>query len=843
MRCAKPLVRASWRWAAVALAFCVGLYAQDAYGAKPPEPKPKARAKPTPEPKPEPKPQESMLDRALKGPMSHVEDIIYAVRPIGPDPHWYANISYYAEDENRKTYVPGGQLCRMNLKTGKVRVLINDPKGNIRDPHVHYSGKKILFSWRKGGTDHYHLYEVHPDGSGLRQITSGDYDDYEAIYLPTDDIMFVSTRCKRWVNCWLTQVGVLYRCGPNGESIRPISSNNDHDNTPWMMPDGRVLYMRWEYTDRSQVHYHHLWTVNPDGTGQMVYFGNMYGGIVMLAAKPIPGTDRVMVVFSPGHGRREHMGPITIVDPNGGPDARPYTRHIHKKPVWRDPYPFSADCILLASPRGIELMDGQGRTQLVKEKAGTMELHEPRPLVPRPREPIIPPRVDPAQPTGKLFLSDVNVGRNMEGVKRGEVDKLLILELLPEPIHFHGGMGPITSGGTFILERVLGTVPVEPDGSAYFDVPALRSLFFVAMDKNNNSVKRMHSFVTVQPGETTGCVGCHERRTTAMYPKDRSFLAMKRHPSRIQPVEGIPEVFDFLRDIQPILDKHCVKCHNPTTRAGGFSLAGDRGPYWCHSYLNLTYRKQYADGRNQPVGSRPPRSVGAVASPIMKRFAGGHKNVKASPQEIKMVRYWIESGAPYPGTYAALGTGMLYRSIQNKRIYYDRDWPETKAAQGVIHQRCASCHKGTMHLPTALSSNAKRYNREFVYNLSRPEQSWFLLGPLAKKAGGFGTCQAKAKPLKGTNDVPEIFASTKDPGYQTLLAWIRRGKHFLEHESKRFDMAGFRPGRPYIREMIRYGILPKNLGPNDPVDPYATDQAYWKSFWYRPVTQAARRDR
>jgi hypothetical protein len=707
---------------------------------------------------------------------------------------------------------------------------------------VDYDGKRILFSWRKGGTDHYHLYEINADGSGLRQLTSGDYDDYEAIYLPGGDIVFVSTRCKRWVNCWLTQVGILHRCGPDGENIRPISSNCDHDNTPWLMPDGRILYMRWEYTDRSQVHYHHLWTVNPDGTGQMVYFGNMHGGIVMLDAKPIPGTDRVLAVFSPGHGRKEHMGPVTVVDPDAGPDARPYTRNIHSKPVWRDPYPFSEDCILLASPQGIELMDGRGRTQVLRRKEGNMDLHEPRPLVPRPREKRIPPRTDPAQADGLLVLSDINVGRNMEGVKPGEITKLLVLEILPEPVHFHGGMTPISSGGTFLLERILGTVPVEPDGSAYFEVPALRSLFFVAMDENDNAVKRMHSFVTVQPGETTGCVGCHERRTTAMYPKETSLQAVKRGPSRITPIDGVPEVFDFPRDIQPILDRHCVPCHNPDKRAGGFSLAGDHGPTWSHSYINLTARKQYVDGRNLPIGSRPPRSVGAVASPIMKKLAGGHNDVKATPHEIKMVRYWIESGAVYPGTYGAVGTGMIARHIQNRTILHDVDWPETKTAGEVIQRRCASCHQGKMNLPRALHQSAPMYSREVVFNLTRPEKSAFLMGPLAKAAGGYGTCQAKAKVPQGANEAPPVFADTADPDYQKLLAWLRRGQHYLQHEDKRFDVAGFRPSGPYVREMKRYGVLPKDLGPGDPVDPYATDRAYWESFWYRPPVQSARRN-
>ncbi len=118
-----------------------------------------------------------------------------------------------------------------------------------------------------------------------------------------------------------------------------------------------------------------------------------------------------------------------------------------------------------------------------------------------------------AEETGELILADIYNGRNMEGVERGEIKKLLVLEQLPEPVHFSGGMEPITIGGTFTMARVLGTVPVEPDGSAYMKLPALRSLFLVALDENDMSVKRMQSFVTLQPGEQTSCVGCHEQRS------------------------------------------------------------------------------------------------------------------------------------------------------------------------------------------------------------------------------------------------------------------------------------------------------------------------------------------
>ena len=365
------------------------------------------------------------------------------------------------------------------------------------------------------------------------QLTDGAYDDIEPTYLPDGDIVFVSTRCKRWVNCWLTQVAIMYRCDAHGQNIRPISSNNEQDNTPWPLPDGRLLYTRWEYVDRSQVHYHHLWTANPDGTAQMTWYGNLHPGTVMIDAKPIPGSDKVVASFSPGHGQREHAGEITIVDPSAGPDAQSFARPVSRGNQFRDPWAFSENCFMAAVGPTLVVMDGTGAQQEIFKlpeadlQAG-MQLHEPRPLLPRPRERIIPDRVDPRAATGRLVLADIYNGRNMAGVKRGEIKKLLVLETLPMPIHYTGGMEPISYGGTFTLERLVGTVPVEEDGSAYLELPALRSFFFVALDKNDLSVKRMQSFLTVQPGETTSCVGCHEQRTQA--PRPRRHAARRAAP-------------------------------------------------------------------------------------------------------------------------------------------------------------------------------------------------------------------------------------------------------------------------------------------------------------------------
>ncbi|MBE7558001.1 PD40 domain-containing protein [bacterium] len=785
-----------------------------------------------------------------------VEEIIFACRPLGGDPHWYANFGYSAGDAGRKFYTQPSRLCRLHLSTHKVSVLLEDRQGSIRDPQVHYDGRKILFSYRKGGTDHFHLYEIGADGGNLRQLTDGPFDDIEPTYLPDGGIMFASSRCRRWVNCWFSQVAVLYRCDADGGGLHPVSANIEHDNTPWPLPDGRVIYQRWEYVDRSQVSYHHLWSMNPDGTGQMIYFGNQRPRTVILDAKPIPGSDNeVVAVFSPGHGKKEHNGVVTIVSPKTGPDTWESARSLHPGDDFRDPYPLSPDCFLVAQGPRLVVMNGKGELQEIyrlptEEALAGMECHEPRPLASRPRERILPSRVHLDQSTGRRILADVYNGRRMEGVRRGEIRKLLVLETLPKPVNYSGGMEPLSLGGTFTLERVLGTVPVEADGSAYMELPALRSLFFVALDENNNSVKRMQSFFSVMPGETGSCAGCHEQRTRApVNPGRGALLALQRPPSRIEPVPHIPDVFDFPRDIQPILDRHCLRCHDYERRSGGVVLSGDRGPMYSQSYVALTVTRQFADGRNRQTGNLPPRAIGSSASPLLSKLAGSHHDVRASSRELDMVRYWIETGAPYPGTYAALGSGIVSLNPLGGLNRADQEWPEARAARAVMARRCDSCHEAVRPLPHFISDDRRDLPRDsdrrplsyhLAFNLSRPHNSLLLRAPLAKSAGGYGACLLPAR--KGsTGDDRAVFQSTGDPDYRTLLELCRAGQRELER-IKRFDMPGFRPTPAYVRELQRFGVLPRDLAPDAAFDVYALDQAYWRSLWYRPAGATAARE-
>jgi len=800
-----------------------------------------------------------------------VEEIVFVERAPGRDPqgHYYANFGYSCIDPTYWLHgIDGGKLYRLNLRSGKVTLLLDDPGGAIRDPRVHYDAERILFSYRKSGSHHYHLYEIDIDGTGLRQITGGLWDDVEPAYLPDGGIVFCSTRCRRWIGCWLAETATLHRCDGDGENLRMLSSGSFTENTPAVLPDGRVLYTRWEYVNRDPVSFHHLWTMNPDGSGQTVYFGNMQPGGVFIDAKPIPGTDRVALINSPGHGRNEHTGFVATVTDRQGPNVRSAMVNVSKSNNFRDPHPLSEDALLAAQGRQILLMDSHGESQVLFTGTGA-DLHEPCPIVRRPRERSIPSQTDLAQETGTLIVGDVYLGRNMEGIERGQIKKLLVMEDLPKPANFHGGGSqPIGHGVTSTLKRILGTVPVEADGSAHFEVPAMRSIYFALLDGQDRSVKQMRSFVTLQPGETMTCVGCHEMRHTASATTSRPTLqATARAASRIEPINDVPGVIDFPRDVQPVLDRHCVRCHNHEAPDRGVVLSGDRGPVFSRSYYELLLHWQVKDtggdprdGSGREPGNNRPYSTYSSASPMMKKIDGSHWDLRLDPREKQIVRLWIDTGGQYAGTYAAYGTGQVggcWGSNQPVREMAD-GWPSTPAAQEAVERRCGRCHPKDQlprHVTDRIPLDSwgdmlswtrplSRFSRHRLYNLSRPKNSLILLTPLSGWSGGHAVRSAKtddARPVDEDRtrpprpiEHPIIFTDTDDPDYRSILTHIQAARERLD-EIKRFDMPGFRPNEHYVREMKRYGVLPMSLADeSDPIDVYATDEAYWQSFWHRP---------
>ncbi|NQV36277.1 MAG: hypothetical protein HQ515_26530 [Phycisphaeraceae bacterium] len=786
-----------------------------------------------------------------------LKEIIFVQRGRYADPHWYANIGYFCDDKDDPAYTTGAQLCKLNLKTGHVTVLLETAQGCIRDPKVHYDAEKILFAWRKKGLPNYNLYEINVDGSNIRQITSGPFDDYEPEYLPDGGIVFVSTRARRWVGCWKTQVGTIHRCNSDGTQIEMLSCNIEHDNTPSVLPNGKILYMRWEYVDRSQVEFHHLWTMNPDGSNQEIYYGNEVSWGVFLSCRPVPNDDRVMGIYSPGHGRNDHYGLLSFFSDRYGPDDPRGLQHIEfpwGRGQLADPWIFNANTILAAeehSPPRLVIVTRNKNDKTytphalyeIKNNSEKWITQSPRPIMKRAREQVVVKRSDPAHATGTQIVVDIYNSQKLEGIQRGDIKKLLIIETLPKPVNFSGVPDTLSWLGSFNLERILGTVPVEPDGSAYFELPANRPVFYVALDENDLSCKRMQSFTSVMPGETMSCIGCHNSRNHSHtnLGDTRQVAALQRPPSAITPIEGVHDVPDFMRDVQPVLDTYCIECHNTTDRKGRLSLEGDMGATYSISYYSLAMRNQIGDGRNG-LGNQPPRSLGSSASPLLRKLEGEHHNVKASRADWLKVWAWTEAAAPFCGTYGGL------RNLKQQNTKVGLFANKTGA---VLHTRCNTCHRpdgqGTqprlavgfdweqrrklMNRPTGqherlvLKDDPARYfSWDVLMNASRPDQSAVLLAPLAKEAGGWGMC-------------PDVFKSRDDVGYRTMsraaVNWQTQWR-----KSRAFGSPDFQVNHQYRREMARFGLLPEDT-PLNQIDPYQTDQRYWKMFHYHPSPLSA----
>ena len=394
-----------------------------------------------------------------------------------------------------------------------------------------------------------------------------------------------------------------------------------------------------------------------------------------------------------------------------GPDGRPLSHHFD----WADPYPISEDCFLVTSwdtsdryngfPKSeLCVMDGKGNYEVIvsiePEKVRTNEkiniegtdvtlknsavLIGARPLTPRKREPVIPDRTDWSKKTGTMIMSNIYDGRQFSEVKEGSIKSLMVMENLPFPIKFtEDHDAHVSLGQSENVSKYWGSVPVESDGSAYFEVPAVRSLSFLAVDEAGREVKYMRAQVTVMPGEVVGCVGCHEERTHASGARNNigNLLALKRPPSQPLVPPGIRHTpVSFVKDIQPILDRNCVSCHNSTDPKGKIIFENDRTPKWSVSYDQLFTANQIRTaGGNK--GDNPVRPMMAAESRFIEKLSGAHYDVKASPEEVLTARIWINEDAKYAPYTMAMWSGRM--SVMD---------PVPPCDTKILLKRCDSCH-------------------------------------------------------------------------------------------------------------------------------------------------------
>ena len=706
--------------------------------------------------------------------------LFVARRQYKPDHHNTATL-FQTGEINTASFEGGGALETVDFgKGGRVTTLLEAPDGMIRDPDVHYDGTRILFSMRRNIEDDYHVYEISADGSGLRQLTSAPgVSDIDPVYLPDGGIVFSSTREPKYCMCNRHIMANLFRMDGDGANIRQIGKSTLFEGHASVTPDGRVLYDRWEYVDRNFGDAQGLWTANPDGTGHAVYWGNNTwspGGVI--DARVIPGTHRAICTFTSCHDRP--WGALAIVDRRLGLDNRApvvqvwpansidlvsdgsprkpneygFDLHLQVKPKYEDPYPLNDKYFLCAravgrgEEMGICLLDVFGNELLIHtDKRGCFD---PMPLAPRPRPPATPPKENLEDNVGYVYVADVYEGGPMKGVERGVVKYLRVVES-PEkrfwnqpPWNGQGQMAPAMNWHDFNNKRILGTAPVEEDGSAYFTVPADTFVYFQLLDENGMMIQSMRSGTTVRPGERVGCVGCHEDRRSAPPPVyDKMPLALDRAPASLEGWHGPPRLFNYMAEVQPVFDAHCVRCHDyGKPGAKKLNLAGDRTNTFNTSYNEL-WRKRYVHAIGAgPAKTQPAYSWGSHASKVVEVVRKGHQKVELDPESFDRLVTWIDINAPYYPVYAsAYPDNLTGRSPLNLQ-----QLDELAKLTGVSFKD--------------LADHARNQGPQVSFD--RPESSP-ALAKLEDKAG---------------------------PDYRRALEIIREGKQALE-QRPRADMAGF----------------------------------------------------
>ena len=643
----------------------------------------------------------------------------------------------------------------------------------------------------------FHIYEMNIDGTAMRQLTFGLYNDTHPFYLPDGKIAFVSTRVEAYVLCQPGAASALHIMNPDGSNIKRIHFATLADHSPYLLDNGSILFTRWEYQDKDLTYLQGLWTVNPDGTRVQLFFGNtILEPAVIWQAKPIPGTSKVLCTLAPHHGNP--VGAVGIIDRSRGlenplgitnltPEFDYNSRRNARGPgdrqyqwAYRDPWPISKNLFVVSYGGGgkdryrLFLMNDAGEKQALYDDP-KISCFNPIPLTERKMPHYINPIGDSEDKFGTFIVADIY--RGMIGVKRGQVKAIRVMKVIPKSCNMRGrrayDMDPLMGRGTYYAKHCFGTVPVDENGCAYFKAPAGVELYFQALDADGKELCRMGSVTQIMPGETQSCIGCHESRFSA----PPNAAAVKRILSK-GPVDITPPTWgagpvDFVAQVQPVLNKYCVDCHSGPDPDGAIDLSDDKTCFFNMAYDHLTEKRliHYNWLLNEAlVRAYLPLESGARVSKLTQLIESGHGDVNIDDQSRRRIYNWIESNVPYYGTYEHTRPGLP----GSRDACADGKW--FTDVNKVYNKRCASCHGKDFFVDNS------GIHHTWI-NLSHPEWSKALNGPLKKSAGGLELC----KPKKGKP--PNMFGSKFDPDYIVMLAAIDRGKERL-YENPRMDMPG-----------------------------------------------------
>jgi len=560
----------------------------------------------------------------------------------------------------------------------------------------------------------YNIYEMNIDGGGLRRLTDGKYDDFDSRYLPDGDVVFLSTRKGQavqvarastaatmraampdsYVRCggdnWRpVPVFTLHRMRPDGSDIRPISAFENFEWTPSLAADGRILYARWDYIDRFNGPFISLWSANQDGTNPQLVYGNYTSKPqCVFEARSIPGSHKLVFTAAPHHSNMggslvlldrtrgtEFEQPLTRLTPDVCfPETEGWPAHYYSNPyplseayflvTWSDkplpPHSFvTTDDRNPPNPQGIYLYDAFGNLEMLYRDARISSMY-PLPLKARPRPPAHPEMVDwDGAQEGRFLVQDVY--RGLPGVPRGTVKRLRVVGVPPK-VQPHMNQPSIGVSQEDPGKFVIGTAPMEADGSAYFHVPSGVSVFFQVLDEQGMAIQTMRSLTYVQPGQTLSCVGCHESRESA--PAVGPVAAARKEPSKLKPGPSGSWPLRFDELIQPLLNDSCVGCHH----AGGGDAAAKLILTADKAYANLM---AFADRDLHKLAFEKDASVPgdcvARKSRLLAvlRDGAAHRDVHLDAEAFERLVTWLDVYAQRLGSFSEQQEQELRRLRQS----------------------------------------------------------------------------------------------------------------------------------------------------------------------------------
>jgi len=587
--------------------------------------------------------------------------------------------------------------------SGRLTTLFRPPgRRFVGEVDLHYDAERLLFTMPDG--THWSVHELQLNGSGLRQITPDahpDVDCFDGCYLPNGRIVFASTASYTAVPCWhgKERACSLYLINADGSGMRQLCFDQDLDLHPAVLANGQVIYSRWDYTGIMHMYARPLMVMNPDGTGQRAVYGsNSYWPNCLFFPREVPGQPGKLISIMAGYHNDPRMGQLALLDlaqgwyetegvvqmiPGRKRDVKPVIKDwltAHIWPKFLHPWPLSDKYFLVAmQPQenaawGIYLVDVFDNIVPILTDAA-YDFYEPIPLVKRARARVVPERVDLEREDAVVYLHDIYQGPGLTGVPRGTIKALRVASY---HYGYPGMAGPdkCGSGGPWEVMRILGTVPLNEDGSVTFRVPACVPLTLQPLDSEGKAVQLMRSWFSAMPGETISCVGCHEAPKDVPAPRVQS--AALQRPRDIEPWYGPVRGFDFAREVQPVLDAHCVRCHNGAQQGLPDLRDETHHPHYTGRSLRRLGRKRIHPEVAQALGGTKvrytpayeallpyirrvnveddvrlltPGEYHADTSELIQMLQKGHQGLRLDAESWDRLITWIDLNGPCHGSW------------------------------------------------------------------------------------------------------------------------------------------------------------------------------------------------